>query len=39
MGKARMKYEIDCHTRLDDPGASHVSIKENIEAIEKDSGI
>lgn len=37
--KARMKYELDCNTRLDDPAASQVSVKENIEAITKDPGV
>lgn len=36
---ARMKYELDCKTRLDDPAASTVSLKENIEAINNDPGI
>jgi len=36
---ARMKYELDCKTRLDDPAASIVSLKENIEAITNDPGI
>jgi len=37
--KARMKYELDCESRLDDPAASQVSVKENIEAITKDPGV
>lgn len=36
---ARMKYELDCKTRLDDPAASTVSLKENIEAINNDPGL
>jgi len=36
--KARMKYELECKDRLDDPAASFVSVKPNIEMINKDPG-
>lgn len=37
--KSRMKYELACEGRLDDPAAANVSVKENIDTITSDPGV